>query len=341
MQRLPLLAAAALVAFAAGAADTRDQIRAVGSSTVFPYAQAVAEQFARASGARSPVVEANGTGGGMQVFCGGLGPAFPDIVNASRAMQRSEFDLCARNGVDEVTEVPIGFDGLAIAHSIEGPDIDLTRAQIFQALAAEVEVDDRVVPNPYARWNEIDPALPADPIRVFGPPPTSGTRDAFVELVMVKGCAEFPAIQALDAVDRAIACARLRQDGPYIEAGEHDNVIVQRLQADPTALGIFGYSFLYENADRLKAVAVDGVVPNEETIASGAYEISRPLFIYVKNAHRSIIPGLREFIAEFVSEASLGPAGYLEERGLVPLSDDPRQAARHAAETGAPMDRFR
>jgi phosphate transport system substrate-binding protein len=332
--------ATALLAGLAGAAAARDQIRLVGSSTVFPYAQAVAEQFSRSTGLRSPVLETNGTGGGIQAFCGGLGPEHPDIANASRPMQRSEYELCRRNGVEDMTEVLIGTDGIVIARSLEGPDLALSRAQLFRALAAEVEIDGRVVPNPYRRWSEIDPALPATAIRVFGPPPSSGTRDAFVALVMHEGCRSFPAIQALDDAERAIACSRLRQDGPYIEAGEHDNVIIQRLRTDPAALGIFGYSFLFENADRLKAVSVDGVAPDEATIASGAYGVSRPLYLYIKNAHRRIIPGLDAFIAEFVSEASFGPEGYLADRGLVALPDDRRRSVRAAAEAGAPMDRF-
>ena len=284
------LAAAALLA-APAFAQSRDQIRIVGSSTVFPYTQAVAEQFAGMTGLKAPVVESTGTGGGMQIFCGGVGPDFPDITGASRAMTQSEYEACQANGVDSVTEVLLGYDGLSIAHSIDGPDLDLTKAQIFQALASEVEIDGQIVPNPYKSWNEIDASLPAEPIQVFGPPPTSGTRDAFVELVMLEGCEAFPAIAALEGDRKDEVCERMRQDGPFIEAGENDNLIVQRLEADPHSLGIFGYSFLFENTDKLKAVAIDGVAPNEDTIASGEYAVSRPLFIYVKNAHRGVIAG--------------------------------------------------
>ena len=311
-------------------AQPRNQIRIVGSSTVFPYTQAVAEQFAGLTGMKAPVVESTGTGGGLQVFCGGLGPGFPDVADASRAIKPSERDLCASNGVTAVTEVMFGYDGLTIAQSIDGPDLDLSRAQIFQALASEVPIDGKIVPNPYRRWNEIDPALPDVPIRVFGPPPTSGTRDAFVELVMLEGCATFPAITALGPDRKAEVCERMRQDGPFIEAGENDNLIVQRLAADRTALGIFGYSFLFENADRLKAVAIDGIAPDEDTIASGAYEVTRPLYIYIKDAHRGVIPGLNAFLAEYVSEQSLGPDGYLAERGLIPLAQADRKALRAA-----------
>jgi phosphate transport system substrate-binding protein len=323
--KVALYAGAALIALTSAAvAQTRDQIRIVGSSTVFPYTQAVAEQFAAATGGAAPVVESTGTGGGMQVFCGGVGPDHPDITGASRAMKKSEFELCAQNGVDSITEVLIGYDGLTVAHSAQGPDLALTKAQIFQALASEVEVNGEIVANPYKNWNEIDPSLPAAPITVFGPPPTSGTRDAFVELVMLKGCEEFPAIAALEGDRKEEVCERMRQDGPFVEAGENDNLIVQRLNADANALGIFGYSFLFENSDTLKPVAVDGVLPSFETIADGSYAVSRPLYIYIKNAHRGVIAGLDEFVTEYVSEASFGEGGYLAERGLIPLPEADR-----------------
>jgi phosphate transport system substrate-binding protein len=333
------LAAAALLA-APAFAQSRDQIRIVGSSTVFPYTQAVAEQFTGMTGMKAPVVESTGTGGGMQIFCGGVGPDFPDITGASRAMTQSEYEACQTNGVDNVTEVLLGYDGLSIAHSIDGPDLDLSKAQIFQALAPEVEIDGQSGPNPYKNWNEIDAALPAEPIQVFGPPPTSGTRDAFVELVMHEGCEAFPAIAALEGDRKDEVCERMRQDGPFIEAGENDNLIVQRLEADPHSLGIFGYSFLFENTDKLKAVVVDGVAPNEETIASGEYAVSRPLFIYVKNAHRGVIAGLDEFLTEYVSEEAFGPDGYLPERGLIPLGDAERDEVRASVESGAQMERY-
>jgi len=318
-------------------AQTRDQIQIVGSSTVFPYTQAVSEQFSVSTGGTAPVVESTGTGGGFQVFCGGLGLNFADITGASRAMKKSEFELCAKNGVNSITEVLIGFDGLSVAHSQQGPTIELTKAQLFQALAAEVEVNGEVVANPYKLWNEIDPSLPSSPITVFGPPPTSGTRDAFVELVMQPGCNSFEAIKALPDDRKAEVCQRMRQDGPFIEAGENDNLIVQRLLADSNALGIFGFSFLYENSDTLKGVAIDGVEANIDTIASGDYPISRPLFFYIKNEHRGVRPGLDEFVTEYVSEDSFGENGYLLERGLIPLSADKRDAARNNVLAGTPM----
>lgn len=338
--RIALYAGVAVLALGATAANaqSRDQIRIVGSSTVFPYTQAVSEQYAAATGNPAPVVESTGTGGGMQIFCGGVGPDHPDITGASRAMKASEYELCQSNGVESITEVLIGYDGLSIAHSNQGPDLGLTKAQIFQALAAEVEVDGEIVANPYTKWSEIDASLPDTEITVFGPPPTSGTRDAFVELVMLEGCGEFEAIAALEEDRMEEVCERMRQDGPFIEAGENDNLIVQRLNADTNALGIFGYSFLYENSDTLKAVSVDGVAPNADTIADGSYGVSRPLFFYVKNAHRGVIPGLEEFVSEYVSEASFGEGGYLSERGLIPLAGDRRAAVAEAATTGASME---
>lgn len=323
-----------------GASEARDQIRIVGSSTVFPYTQAVAEEFGNFTDFAAPVTESTGTGGGMQIFCGGIGVEHPDIAGASRAMKQSEYELCVKNGVDNITEVQIGSDGLSIAHSIEGQELDLSKELIFKALAAEVEVDGEVVPNPYKRWSEIDPSLPDIEITVFGPPPTSGTRDAFVELVMQEGCAEFEAIQTLASDRKNEVCQRMRTDGPFIEAGENDNLIVQRLQADHNALGIFGYSFLYENQDTLKAVAVEGVKPTPETIADESYTVARPLFFYVKNAHRGVIPGLQEFIEEYVSEEAMGPGGYLEERGLIPLEDARREEVRNAAIEGKNLTRY-
>ncbi|WP_127145752.1 substrate-binding domain-containing protein [Pelagibacterium montanilacus] len=334
------LAVVAALGTTAVQAQSRDQIRIVGSSTVFPYTQAVAEQFGSSTEFSAPVVESTGTGGGMQIFCDGVGAEFPDITGASRAMTEGEYDSCIANGVDSINEVLIGFDGLSVAHAQSGPDMDLTKAQLFQALAAEVEVDGEVVANPYTNWSEIDSSLPDMAITVFGPPPTSGTRDAFVELVMEEGCGEFEAITALEEDRMEEVCQRMRQDGPFVEAGENDNLIVQRLNSDDTAVGIFGYSFLYENQDTLKAVAVEGVSPSAETIADGSYGISRPLFFYVKNDHMGVIPGLTEFVTEYVSEASFGPGGYLEERGLIPLSDEERDQTRANIEEGAHFTRY-
>jgi phosphate transport system substrate-binding protein len=320
-----------------GPAAAQEQIQIVGSSTVFPYTQAVAERFAANTGAVAPVVESTGTGGGMQIFCEGLGTDFADITGASRAMKASEWDVCEQNGVTNITEILVGYDGLSMAVSQKGEAIDVSKAQLFSALAAEVEVDGEVVANPHKKWSEIDPSLPDIPITVYGPPPTSGTRDAWVELVMMEGCSEFPAIAALDEERMTEVCQRMRTDGPFIEAGENDNLIVQRLTADPNAYGIFGYSFLYENQDQLKPVAIEGVAPDEATIESGEYGVSRPLFIYVKNDHRGVIPNLQEFIEEYVSDDAMGSGGYLSERGLIPLPEDKLEQVQEAAINAAPM----
>ena len=331
------IAALAVVA-SAGEALARDQIRVVGSSTVFPYSQAVAERFAGNTGALAPVVESTGTGGGMQIFCEGIGTGFADITGASRAMKPSEWQLCQENGVTDVTEVLLGYDGLSMAVAQEGEALDLTKAQLFSALAAEVPVDGEIVANPHTRWSQIDPSLPDIPILVYGPPPTSGTRDAWVELVMAEGCSEFDAIAQLPEERQEAVCERMRTDGPFVEAGENDNLIVQRLTSDPNAYGIFGYSFLYENQDTLKPVAIGGVEPNEDTIESGEYGVSRPLFIYTKNAHRGAIPNLQAFIEEYVSDDAIGSGGYLSERGLIPLGDEKLREVQDAAIEGVPME---
>ena len=339
--KLKSLTMAATVAVAAlsvaGVAHARDQIQVVGSSTVFPFSQAAAEQFANETGSPAPVVESTGTGGGMKIFCGGVGVSHADITGASRAMKKSEYEDCVANGVTDITEVLIGYDGIAMAVSREGKAIDLTKAQLFQALAAKVEVDGKIVDNPYKKWSDIDASLPSTEISVMGPPPTSGTRDAWVELVMEAGCEEFPAIAALDKDGKKEVCQRMRTDGPFIEAGENDNLIVQRLESDPSAYGIFGYSFLFENSDKLQAVTVSGVGPSIETIADGSYKVSRPIFFYVKNAHRGVIPGLNEFIAEYTSDEAMGPGGYLSERGLIPLKDDRRAEVQKTANDAVKM----
>ncbi len=334
-------------------AQARDHLKIVGSSTVYPYAQAVAEEFAQKTGHRAPVLESTGTGGGMKIFCKGVGEQHPDITNASRAMKKSEWEMCAQNGVTDVTEVMFGYDGLTIAHALDAPDMDLSKVQLYLALAKEVPQEGRLVPNPYSMWRDIDPNLPEMPIRVYGPPPTSGTRDAFVELVFHEVCKKgllpfWKAKKAELAADpKAFKqymkehCSAMRTDGPFIESGENDNIIVQKLMADTEAMGIFGYSFLYENEDKLKPVKINGVDPSIETIADGTYGLSRPLFFYIKNPHRRFVPGMNEYIAEFVSEEAIGPDGYLVERGLVPLPEAERQKVREAALKGAPIERFR
>ena len=332
--------AAACVAVSASSAAARDQIRIVGSSTVFPYTQAVAEQFANMTGAPAPIVESTGTGGGMKIFCAGVGTDHPDLTGASRAMKSSEYSLCAENGVSNITEALIGYDGLSIAASRSGDfDWDLTLSEIYLALGAQVPVDGEWADNPYERWSDINPNLPNQPILAYGPPPTSGTRDAFVELAMHAGCEELEFVSSggYDGDWVEANCSRMRQDGMFVEAGENDNLIVQRLNADTSAMGIFGYSFLYENLDTLKAVMVNSVSPNAETIGDYSYPISRPLYFYTKNAHRGVIPNFQEFIEEYMSEEALAQGGYLSERGLVALNDSDRSALQNAVINGINM----
>jgi phosphate transport system substrate-binding protein len=332
----------------ASPALARDQIKVVGSSTVFPYSQAVAEEFAKKSGKKPPVVESTGTGGGMKIFCQGVGEGNPDVTGASRAMKKSEFELCTKNGVTDITEIQFGYDGLSLAQSKKGNPMDLTEAQIFLALSAEVPEGDKLVKNPYKKWSDIDKGLPDVVITVYGPPPTSGTRDAFVELAMHDGCKALDYFkkqkETLSKEDFETVlkdkCTPMRQDGPFIEAGENDNLIVQRIEADPNAVGIFGYSFLYENQDKLQAVKVAGKEPNFENIADGSYDIARPLFFYIKNAHRNVIPGLNDFVMEYTSDEAMGPDGYLHERGLVTLAPDVlkemQERAKKAEKMAAP-----
>jgi phosphate transport system substrate-binding protein len=342
-------AAAAVVgtiAFA-GTASARE-IKIVGSSTVFPYTQAVAEEFAK-KGGTAPTVESTGTGGGMKIFCQGIGEEHPDLTGASRAMKKSEFELCDKNGVKDVTEVLLGYDGLSLANSRKGKKIDVTKEQIYQALAAKVPVDDKLVDNPHKKWSDVDKSLPDLPILAYGPPPTSGTRDAFVELVFHEVCKKgklpYWKTKADEMKDDSKGfkkmykadCTAMRTDGPFIEAGENDNLIVQRLDADANAVGIFGYSFLFENQDKLQPLLVGGVEPSMETIASGKYGISRPLFIYIKNPHRKVIKGMDDFIKEYVSAGAMGDAGYLSERGLVVLGADELKKSQDAALKATPM----
>lgn len=320
-----------------GAAAARDQIRIVGSSTVFPFTSTVVERFGQTTKFGAPILESTGTGGGMKLFCSGVGADFPDATGASRAMKASEFDSCQKNGVEQITELVIGYDGLSFVQSKKGTPFNVTKAQLFSALAKEVEVNGAIVANPHKTWKDIDASLPATEIEVLGPPPTSGTRDAWVELVMEAGCKEFPAIKALDKARHDAVCKTMREDGAFIEAGENDNVIVQRLGANPNAFGIFGYSYLEENTDKLHGMAINGVEPKYETIASGQYAVSRPLFVYFKNQHFGVIPGLKEFLAEYASERAMGEDGYLADKGLIALPGDKRKAAVAAAVKLTPM----
>jgi len=327
-----LIALTAVPAFAA-----RDQIRIVGSSTVYPFTTAVAEQFGKASGMKTPVVESTGTGGGMKLFCAGVGEDSPDFTNASRRMKKSEFEDCAKNGVTEIVEIKVGFDGLSIAQSKDAPDLALTKQQVFLALAKEVpDKDGKLVANPNKNWSDIDPALPNVKIEVLGPPPTSGTRDSFAELVLEAGALKFPSMEEMKKADAKAfekVWKSIREDGAYVEAGENDNLIVQKLQANPNALGIFGFSFLEENASSIKDVAVDGVKASYESIADGSYKVARPLYVYAKKQHIDVIPGMKEFIAEYVSDKALGEDGYLSEKGLVTLPGEQAEKTRATADT--------
>lgn len=304
-------------------AQSREQIRIVGSSTVYPFTTAVAEQFGKGGKFKTPVVESTGTGGGMKLFCAGVGVGHPDGTNASRRMKSGEFDDCQKNGVKDIVELKVGFDGIVVANSKKGPDLNITQQQLFLALAKQVPgPDGKLVANPYKSWNQVDPSLPNEPIEVLGPPPTSGTRDAFLELVMEVGAAKIPALADLRKADAKAfdaAWKSIREDGAYIDAGENDNLIVQKLDSNPKAFGIFGFSFLEENAAKIKGATVAGQEPTFENIASGKYPVSRSLFVYVKKAHVGVIPGLKEFVAEYVSDKAMGEDGYLAGKGLIPL----------------------
>jgi len=325
------LAGATLFAMAANVAsvEARDQIRIVGSSTVFPFATAVAEQFGNTSKFRAPVVESTGSGGGLKLFCAGSGENHPDITNASRRIKSSEVERCAKNGITNIVEVKIGYDGIVLANSNKAEQMNLTVKEIFLALAKDVPgPDGKLVANPNKNWADVNPKLPNTKIEVLGPPPTSGTRDAFVELAMEGGCKTFPSIKAMKKADKKAyktVCHTIREDGAYVEAGENDNLIVQKLGANPDALGIFGFSFLDQNSDSVQGSKVNGVDPEFEKISDGSYPISRSLFFYVKKAHVGVIPGITEFLAEFTSEKAWGPEGYLADKGLIPLPDQERK----------------
>ncbi|QIG48946.1 PstS family phosphate ABC transporter substrate-binding protein [Nordella sp. HKS 07] len=332
-----LLLAASLLALTAGFAQARDQIRIVGSSTVYPFTTAVAEQFGKTSGFKTPVVESTGTGGGMKLFCAGISADSPDFTNASRQIKKSEYDDCVKNGVTEIVEIKVGFDGLTVANSKAGPDLNFTKTQLFLALAKEVpDKDGKLIANPYKTWKDVDPSLPDEKIEVLGPPPTSGTRDSFVELVMDKGAEGVDSLKALkksDAKAFETVWKSIREDGAYIDAGENDNLIVQKLEANPQAVGIFGYSFLEENQNKIKGATIEGKSPSYESIASGDYKVSRPLFIYAKKQHVGTIPGMVEFVKEYVSDKALGEDGYLAAKGLVTLPGDEADKTKAAAET--------
>ncbi len=332
--------AALLTTTAMGSAHARDQIQIVGSSTVFPFSTSVAEQFGQKTSFKTPVVESTGSGGGMKLFCAGVGEGTPDVTNSSRRIKEKEFKLCTENGVTPV-EVKIGFDGIVMANAKSGPVLEITREQIFRALAKELPNEKgEMVANPNKTWADVDPSLPNIKIEVLGPPPTSGTRDAFVEIAMEGGAKKIDTLAALRKEDKKafkkIAHA-IREDGAYVEAGENDNLIIQKLEANSNAFGVFGFSFLDQNADKVKGAVVNGVEPEFENIAAGDYQISRSLFFYVKKEHVGVIPGIEEFVTEFTSEDTWGEDGYLSDKGLIPLPDADREAIAASAKAMAPM----
>lgn len=319
----------------AGTAHARDQIRVVGSSTVYPFTTRVAEEFGRTTKFATPIIESTGTGGGFKLFCSGVGVNTPDISNASRAIKKSEVESCAKAGVNGITEIKIGYDGIVLANSRQSKQMDITLEQLYRALAKDLpDGKGGFAPNPYKKWSEVDSSLPDARIEVLGPPPTSGTRDAFVELALEGGCKKIDAIAALEKTDpdkfKAV-CHGIREDGAYVEAGENDVLIVRKLEANPSAFGVFGYSFLEQNQDKIQGSKINGVADTYENISSGEYPISRSLFIYVKKPHVGVIPGLQEFVAEFTSDKASGPEGYLADKGLIALPDEEREKYQQIA----------
>ncbi len=353
-----IILAAVISSISTAHAIGRDTVNIVGSSTVYPFATVVAERFGRSSNFKTPKIESTGSGGGLKLFCKGVGANTPDITNASRRIMKSEYDKCQKNGVTSITEVLVGYDGIVIANSKSAPHFKLTRKDLYLALARTVPGSDgKLIANPNTIWKDVNPSLPATKIEVIGPPPTSGTRDAFAELALGGGAKMIPELRALRSMKasqadkirvvlaklgiapavydsmlkkkgkapkgkslfKAVAYA-VREDGAYIEAGENDNLIVQKLLANPNALGVFGYSFLEENGDRVQGSAIDGIEPTFESIAHGSYPISRPLYFYIKNAHVGKIPGIQEYALAFTSKKAMGEDGYLPEKGLIPLS---------------------
>lgn len=344
MKKTLLLSAAVAITGISGAAVARDQIQIVGSSTVYPFATVVAEKFGQDTKFKTPVIESTGSGGGMKLFCKGLGANTPDITNASRRIKKKEFKMCQENGVKDITEVLIGYDGIAFANSKKSPQLSLTLRDLYLALAKEVPAKDgseKLVPNFYTTWKEVNSSLPATKIEVLGPPPSSGTRDAFSELAIEGGCKTFPWLKAMKKADKKKykkVCRTVREDGPYIEAGENDNLIVQKLDANPNAFGVFGFGFLDQNRDKVQGSKIEGNLPSVETIASGEYKVSRPLYFYVKNAHVGTIPGIHEYVKAFVSKKATGQKGYLVDKSLIPLSKDAHKKMSKAAKKLKPLE---
>ncbi len=315
----------------ANAAAGRDYISIVGSSTVYPFATTVAETFGKTTKFKTPKIESTGSGGGMKLFCAGSGIETPDVTNSSRRIKLSEYEKCQKNGVKEIVEVKIGYDGIVLANSKKAGQMTLTKKDIFLALAKDVpdpKGGETLVANPYKTWKEVNAALPDTKIEVLGPPPTSGTSDAFVELAMEGGCKEIGWIKALKKTNKKhfkAVCHTVREDGAYIEAGENDNLIVQKLDANPKALGIFGFSFLDQNGDKIQGSVIGGEAPTFENIAAGKYPVSRPLYFYVKNSHVGVVPGMVEFLSEFTSDKAWGEEGYLSDKGLIPMPEEERK----------------
>jgi phosphate transport system substrate-binding protein len=334
---LTLTVLAAAVAATGAYAAARDYISIAGSSTVYPFSTAVAEKAGKSRGIKTPKVESTGTGGGFKLFCQGIGVDTTDISNASRRIKKSEFDTCQANGAKDIIEVKIGYDGIAIANSKAVPVVNMSLKDVYLALAKNVPDpagSGKLVPNPYKSWKEVNKDLPDQKIEVLGPPPTSGTRDAFVELAMEGGCKKIDSIKAMEKTDEKAfkaACHTIREDGAFIEAGENDNLIVQKLAANKNAFGVFGFSFLDQNNDKVQGAVIDGKAANFENIASGAYPVSRSMFIYVKKAHVDVIPGIREYLEEFTSEKAWGKNGYLSEKGMIPMPDAERKQYAAAA----------
>ena len=327
---ISLVSIISLILVSQFATAARNNINIVGSSTVYPFSTVVAERFGRSTDFKTPKVESTGSGGGMKLFCQGVGVQHPDISNASRRIKQSEYELCQKNGVNEIVEVLIGYDGIVIANSKKARRLTLTRKDIFMALAAQVpnpNGSETLVKNPYKTWKDVNSTLPEIGIEVLGPPPTSGTRDAFSELALEGGCKSFLWIKAMKKTDKGAyktLCHTVREDGPYIEAGENDNLIVQKLNANKNALGVFGFSFLDQNSDKVQASIVDGQEPTFDTISDGSYPVSRPLYFYVKKAHVGVVPGIAEFLTEFTKERTWGDEGYLTEKGMIPLGEAKR-----------------
>jgi len=331
--RNALLATASLLL--AGSATARDQIRVVGSSTVHPFATAVAEELGGSSDFKIPIIESTGTDGGLKLFCAGVGLRHPDIANASRRIKASEVDLCAKNGVRDITEIKIGYDGIVVANAKKAPTVNLTLRQIFLALAKEVPTPSgELTPNPNRSWKDVDDSLPEVEIEVLGPRPSSGTREAFNELALEGGCKTFSEIAALKKSDLdkyKQVCHSVREDGAYVEAGENDDLVVQKLVVNPNAFGVFGFGLLDQNSGSIQGNPLGGVVPNFESIASGSYPVSRSLYFYVKNSHIDKIPGMQEYVLEFTSEKAVGDFGYLTDKGLIPSPMSERTQYRDAA----------